>query len=159
MRKKITALIVAVAALIGIAMPAAALDIHARVSGVTATSCPDTRTVQISWEAVEDAESYQLQISRSRIDWSKVDSYTTTGTKYSATFNYKSAYRVVDYSECDTYYVRVRAIVNDSSTVWSCPIKTKIIEREPTEITVKFDPEAYLNAAKTLQNLYRPRWD
>ena len=95
MRKKITALIVAVAALIGIAMPAAALDIHARVSGVTATSCPDTRTVQISWEAVEDAESYQLQISRSRIDWSKVDSYTTTGTKYSATFNYKSAYRVV----------------------------------------------------------------
>ena len=159
MKKKIVSIIMCATVLIGVAVPAGAAYISAYVSSVTATSCPDTRTVQISWEAVEDAESYQLQISRSCYDWRKVDSYTTTGTKYSATFNYKSAYRVVDYSECDTYYVRVRAIVNDSSTVWCCPIKTKIIEREPVEITVKFDPEAYLNAAKTLQNLYRPRWD
>ena len=164
MKKKIMCFIAAAAVLIGAAVPAAALDIHARVSGVTATSCPDTRTVQISWEAVEDAESYQLQISRSRIDWRKVDSYTTTGapTKYSATFNYKSEYRVVDYSECDTYYVRVRAVGGGRRWLWSRPVKTRLVERSvddnPASHLIVPSVDALENAIDNMNNLYKPTW-
>lgn len=162
MKKKIMCIITCAVVLISAAMPAAAFDIHARVSGVTATSCPDTRTVQISWEAVEDAESYQLQISRSCYDWRKVDSYTTTGTKYSATFNYKSKYRVVDYSECDTYYVRVRAVGSGRRWLWSRPVKTRLVERSvdgnPASHLIVPSVDALENAVDNMNNLYKPAW-
>lgn len=163
-KKKIAAFFVVVSALIGASIPVNAY-FPVMVLDVAATSCRDTQTVSVEWKPVKNAEAYQLQISRSCTDWDTVDSYTTTGapTKYLATFNYESKYRVVDYSECDTYYVRVRAIVNDRSTVWSNPIKTKIIEREleenPASHLIVPSIESLESAINTMNNLYRPRWN
>ena len=162
---KIAAFVMAVAALIGASVPVNAFRVPARVFGVAATSCPDTHTVSIEWKPVKNAEAYQLQISRSCTDWDTVDSYTTTGapTKYLATFNYKSKYRVVDYSECDTYYVRVRAVGGGGRRwLWSRPVKTRLVERsvdgDPASHLVVPSVDALENAIDNMNNLYKPTW-
>lgn len=164
MKKKIAALVMVVVALIGMSVPVNAFLTPVRVLGVTATSCCDTQTVSIEWKPVKKAEAYQLQISRSCMDWDTVDSYTTTGapTKYLATFNYKSKYRVVDYSECDTYYVRVRAVGGGRRWPWSRPVKTRLVERSvddnPASHLIVPSVGALENAIDNMNNLYKPTW-
>lgn len=141
---------------------------NTRVTGLLAYSCPDTTSIEITWNEVNNADSYDIEISRSNNTWDEVDRYTTSGavTKFIAHFNYKSEYRVVDFNVTDTYYVRVRANIGDRKSSWSRTARTNIKEKEEKPVDLSHikiedqeDLDSYLKAFENMQNMYKPKWN
>lgn len=169
MKKKIVSIIVCAVMTICVMVPASAAN--TRVTGLSATSNVDQRVVSADWDTIENADKYEVQISRSRSDWSEADLYTTYGNQsdYSVghrRYNHTTKHYTVDYDVTDTYYARVRPIVDEKAGMWSRAVKTKIVTNDPIEVDlsrIKIEDQedlySLLKAYDTLKNMYKPTWN
>ena len=104
------------------------------VTNVSSTAYLDNQLILTSWNGVENAQCYQLEISRSIIDWNNVYRIHTKTAGQSFGLKITSAIKeqgVINFDDTTTYYVRVRAQVDGEYENWSIPVKVTVEEKMP----------------------------